>query len=310
MQLKSIIKFASLLFAAPVFAGGCEDIDKCPAEILIVATKPEYRNEEQNQGLESVRTTLEKFSVSANKYEISPEGVSTEDLQKILYDKNNKGRYKAIIFPNGRVSYSNGGDVWSSAIRPDQWKVFTDYSAQTKNKIVYLNEYPSNNTGTELAYDFTGNPLNYKVPQPIIIEDGMIGADELNKLELTTEETWHFPAKITPNAPGFTVVEPLMYFGPNNVAPEQTIGAVACETAEGAKTAAFFTSFGSWSRVSAALNIYWLTWVYEMDFSKISEAQYSTEDAIRMAASDAPRSTKLGIALVLSTISAVLLTLF
>ncbi|ORX51385.1 hypothetical protein BCR36DRAFT_287885 [Piromyces finnis] len=288
------------------------DSDKCKADILIVTTQ--NLDAFQNEGYNSVVNTLTKFSVPANKLSIDPNGVDTTYIRNVLYRNNDEGRYKAIVFPNGRVSYNSGGDQWVSAIRPDQWLLFDEYSAVTGSRIVYLNEYPSNNTATELAYDFKGDQAsNFKIAQKISFpEDSSSFIEDLKDIELNTQDTWHFPAKIEDESKykvdGFDSVEPLLYFeSAGETIPEKTIAAVACER-QGSIYAGFFTSFGSWSKTAAALNIYWLTWALNTDFSKISDAHISTEKALDMS-SDAPKSIKLALlSLVVSTLLVIFVT--
>lgn len=307
MQFKNLLKF--LVFAAPLVAAkNCNepdniDSDDCKADILIVTS--EDATVEQDEGFKSVVNTLSKFAVPANQLKVPINGIDDSVILRILYkgDKaQNVPRYKAIVFPNGRVSYNTGstneGDaIWESAIKPQQWDLFTSYSAGTKTRIVYLNEYPSNNTGTELAYP--GNKALFKVAQKISISEDSTLLNELSSYDLNTQDTWHFQAKYRDPEMNrldlFDSVEPLLYFDakPEEGIADQSIGAVACSR-EGSEFAGFFTSFGSWSKTAAVLNIYWLTWALNTDFSKISSKQYSTEDAIRLA-SGAPKTVKLAM---------------
>lgn len=272
MQFKKFLKFLAL--AAPLVAAkDCSDpqyieTDDCKADVLIVTS--DNTSIEQDEGFKSVVNTLSKFAVPANQLKVKSSGVDDSEIIRILYkgDKaQNIPRYKAIVFPNGRVSYNTGstneGDaIWQSAISPQQWDIFTSYSAGTKTRIVYLNEYPSNNTGTELAYP--GNKALYKVAQKISISEDSTLLNELSSYDLNTQDTWHFQAKYRDEEMNkldlFESVEPLLYFDakPEEGIPDQTIGAVACSR-EGSEFAGFFTSFGSWSKTAAVLNIYWLT---------------------------------------------------
>jgi len=316
MQFKKFFKV--LLFAAPVLAGcNLDNLDSkdCQADILIVTTS----DKETDPGYTSVVQTLQKFGVPTNKYIIQKNGVKDDEIKKVLYKNEAQGigRYKAIVFPNGRVAY-NGGGQWSSALEKNQWEIFDKYAATTTYRIVYLNEYPNDeNTGTALVTNDPTNEANFQFDQPIIVpeEAGSSVAADLNGSNLTTSGTYHYPAKIDENAKklyNFEEVTPILYFGPAQQSAEytdNTVAGVSCVSSSGAKYAAFFTSFGEWSRTSNALNVYWLTWALDTDISKISDQKLTTKQAIEKA-NDAPKSLKLGMAVVLSSLSAIVLAMF
>jgi hypothetical protein len=313
MQLKNILKLSLLAAVPAVIAKDCnkENIDSpdCQADVLIVTTK----NKQEDEGFKSVIGTLEKFSVPTNQYTIDESGTTDEEIRQVIYKDQAKklGRYKAIVFPNGRISYNTADGTWASALSDDQWAIFEEYTASTNNRIVYLNEYPSNNTGTLLYND---QFRNFQVKQPIVVPEDSAIAEELNSNNLNTLDTWHFPAKIDPNYNllAFESVEPLLYFQATQDVPElpeDTVAAVSCKKNDGSQFAAFFLSFGQWSKTSASLNVYWLTWALNTDISKISDKHLSTKEAIEKA-SDAQKSSKLIMAFLLSSLSAIVLALF
>ena len=313
MQFKKLLK--ALLLAVPVIADcNLDNLDdpKCAADILIITTS----DKETDPGYTSVVETLKKFSVPTNKYIVKESGANDAEIKKVIYknEQQGLGRYKAIVFPNGRVSYQGNGQ-WASALDKSQWAIFEEYSAKTNYRIVYLNEYPSaENTGTKLATANPTNDNNFKMEQSIIVPEdrGEIAAD-LNSSNLNTSGTYHYPAIIDENEVklnNFEEVVPILYFGPAAPEyPEQTVAGVSCTKSGGAKYAALFTSFGDWSRTSNALNVYWLTWALDTDISRISDSHLTTKEAIEKA-NDAPRSIKLGMAVVLSSLSAIVLAMF
>jgi len=312
MQFKNILKsFAFISASVVAFASAdCSDpskidSDECKADILIVTTAE--RNKEQNEGFMSVVESLKKFDVPANQLAIPPQGVDDSEIIRILYRDpaaQNFGRYKTVVFPNGRVSYSNGSQFWESAIRANQWDIFTNYATNTQTNIVFLNEYPSNYTGTELAYE------TYNSNQRITFHPDAVLVDELATEELNTDQAWHYPAKIMNESElqlyGFNDVKPILYFEPNQDIPEQTVAAVEGYY-KGAEFAAFYTSFGQWSSTSSKLNIYWVNWALG-DLSHVSDSQYTNEQAIKLSAS--PKSVKLAMGcVVFSTILVIFTTL-
>lgn len=319
MLFKDLFK-AIALIGAPLAAyavnDNCADADKidtekCRADILIVTT--EERNAKQNEGFSSIVNTLERFAIPANQLSIPKAGIRDDEITRILYSDpvNKKGRYKAVVFPNGRVSYANVQDgddqnaMWSSALTWSQWDLITQYAANTQSRIVYLNEYPSNNTGTTCAY------TQYNLNQKISLEQEANMIDELANVDLNTEQTWHYPAKIGEEQDlrltyGFEYVRPLMYFEPADSIQERTVAAVECNN-QGAEYAGFFTAFGSWSKTAAAINIYWLTWALG-DISKISDQHITAEKALGMSA--APKSIKLAFGCIaISTLFVIIATL-
>jgi len=327
MLFKNVFKTFALL-GAPLLAYAVDencanpdkiDTDKCRADILIVTTQE--RNQRQNAGLESIVTTLERFSIPANQLSVPQMGIKDDEIYRILYSDaaRTSPRYKAIVFPNGRVSYANGCDdngncsadaMWKSALSWEQWNIITQYSANTNSRIVYLNEYPSNNTGTELAYE---NFNNYAENQKYSIDQEFDIVPELSQVELNTFETWHYPAKISPEDKnrlehGFEYVKPMLYFEPSANVPDITVAAVECSN-QNALYAGFFTSFGQWSTTAAALNIYWLNWALDTDIEKISEQHISNIDALNMSA--APKAVKLAFSsIAISTIIVIIAALF
>jgi len=322
MQLKSLLKFACLAVLPTVMASDCnklEDLDKdeCNAEILIITTLSE--NKESNngdEGFKSVVNTIKRFSVPAMQLEIPITGVDTKVIEDYLWqDKENKmARFNAVVFPNGRVSYSSSGNIWKSAIRGDQWNIFYDYAREGNARLVFLNEYPSNHTGTDLYAGQIDNPAEaekkYKVKQLVTPESGIAEEEALAEAKVDTNGVWHFPAKIQNYNNGVTA-EPLLYFEPDDEQnyPEKTIAAVTCEN-NGASYAGFFMGFGGWSKLSNALNVIWLSWATQKDFKLLSGEQLTSEDAINtISASD--KTTKLEVLFVtLTTLFTIFATLF
>jgi len=306
--LKSFVLLCSFLVAnAAVDCSNPDkiDTDACRADILIITT------DQTSDGFKSVRNTLDKLKISTNQLIIPKEGVADDRFLYFLYENPTTlegARYSAIVFPNGRVSYDNGKinePSWESAIKPNQWDIFNNYSAKTQSRIVFLNEYPSNYTGTKLLYD---NPVYYRSLQNYSFDENadlFVSSKEDN---LNTEEIWHYQAKLLSDRDlkksGFSNVEPLLYFEPSENVPEKSVAAVDGYYND-ARFLAFYTGFGEWSSVSNKLNVFWITWFFG-DISHISDAHITSEEAF----SASPKSAKLALgSIVLSTIFVIMATL-
>jgi hypothetical protein len=290
----------------------CQEFNK---NILIMVSEGSVNDSAYN----SIAAIIQKYEINAKHIKIPRSGISDADLQNILYE-NNQPKYKAIVFPNGRVSYSQGNESdpnWQSAINNEQWEQIYEYSRTTGSRVVFLNEFPSMYTGTQLHSTFANltpdDPL-YNSEQTITAAQGSNYSDIINKVKLSTSNIHHFPAVIqnTQNV----VATPLLYFEPTESIPEQTVAAVEVDYA-GAKFAAYFMAFGDWSATSRTLNILWISWATGLDLKTLSSQEVSTEEALiensnaqmdsNLTTSDARRNGKLEMLFV--TIST-LFTLF
>ncbi|ORX51383.1 hypothetical protein BCR36DRAFT_411850 [Piromyces finnis] len=287
MYFKLFSKLSLILFGSASVI--CQQLNK---NILIVTTDD---NESEDLATNSILETMEKYSINRHRIKIKKSGILDEDLHNALYDDNGNAKYKAIVFPNGRISY-NDDDIWTSAIKPLQWEEIYQYSRSFGSRLVFLNEYPSNYTATMLYSDNDNNNI-FTSLQKISAAPGTTGAEAINSANLDTNNIYHFPAKLQNTETVFA--EPLLYFNENDVLPEKTIAAVSVNNA-GAKYAAYFMAFGGWSKTSHALNILWLSWATEMDLKDLSSTQdVTTEQALlnvkNNISSDAERNRKLGI---------------
>jgi len=324
MLFKNLLK-AAVLVATPfvAYAGtNCADPDKidtdeCKADILIVTTDKQSRTKSQDEGFASIVNSLQRFAIPANQLEVPETGVPDSEIYRFLYsdDAHTQPRYSAIVFPNGRVSYSNVQQgaaatedlLWKSAFSYNQWEIFNDFSRNTGSRIVYLNEYPSNNTGTTIQYEM------YTANQKITLVDAT-SLEELQNVDLNTDRIWHYPAKIDDEQElslnyGFEYVNPLLYFEPDaeGKVPEKTVAAVECKN-QGAEYAAFYVSFGDWSTTAAALNIFWLTWALKADIQQLSDEHITTAEALKKSAASKTARLAMGC-LTISTLFVIIATL-
>jgi len=314
MQLKSLLKFASLALVPSVLAGctSLNDLDKkeCKSDILIITTLDENKeSNDGNAGLQSVVDTIRTFQIPAMQLEIPQGGVDTNVIEQYLWqNKQTKhARFSVVVFPNGRVSYSSTGDIWKSAIRGEQWDLFYEYSKEGNVRLVFLNEYPSNHTGTEVVGGESQDVSRYKVKQQVTPAEGIMEEDAIREANVDTDGVWHFPAAQKDYGNGVRT-DDLLYFEPAlpNY-PEKTLAAVTCEK-DGAVYAGFFMGFGKWSSLSNALNVIWLSWATEKDFHLISGNQMTSAEAIAMSAS--VKTTKLEVLFItLSSLLTIYLTL-
>jgi len=67
--------------------------------------------------------------------------------------------------------------------------MFYDYSRNFDTRLVFLNEYPSNYTSTELIQEYKGEEAKkmYQSNQVIIPEEGINEEETLKNAKLTTE---------------------------------------------------------------------------------------------------------------------------
>jgi len=320
MQLKSLLKLACLALIPKVIAecDSLQELDKpkCKSEILIITTLDEDKvSNDGNAGLQSVVETIKRFQIPAMQLEIPSNGVETSLIESYLWqDKQAKHpRFNVVVFPNGRVSYSSTGDIWKSAIRGDQWDLFYEYSRDGGVSLVFLNEYPSNHTGTELVGGENQNVGRYKLKQQVTPAEDILEEDAIREANVDTDGVWHFPAVVKDYGNGVKA-SPLLYFEPAQPDyPERTLAAVTCEKSENGGPAAvyagFFMGFGKWSNLSNALNVVWLSWATGKDFHLLSGNQMTSAEAIAMSASD--KTTKLEVLLItLTTLITVFVTLF
>jgi len=234
--------------------------------------------------------TFKKYSINYKLVTVNKKGITNEELNKHLFKEvngNQMPQFKVLVFPNGRVSYNRADysrsedSDWQSAIKYDQWELFYDYSRNYDARLVFLNEYPSNYTSTELVQEYKGDQAKkmYQTKQVIIPEKNIDEEQTLIDAKLTTEGIYHFPAKIV-NLGNGVKAEPLLYFGENEDFPEKSIAAVTVDNKD-AQYVAFFMAFGEWSKDSTALNVVWLSWATGKDFRLLSGNQKSSEDAIK-----------------------------
>jgi len=299
MNCKSIIQYLFLL-TLPLIIFGKKD-DEMP-EILVLTTESEGTTGDCASALK----TFSKYEVPYHIISISQSGITDNDLEKNLFDVTSTGeklpKYKVIVFPNGRISYDLADyslttqSDWQSALKNDQWEYFYQYSRNYGARLVFLNEYPSNYTGTVLYHEYVGDEakIKYQLKQQIIAEKGIPEEQTINESILTTSGIYHFPAKIVDNHNGITA-KPLLYFSPTNNFPEQTVAAVTVDN-NGAQYVAFFMAFGEWSTTSTALNVIWLTWATQKDLKYTSNKQVTTKEAIEENSynSDSAGSRKYG----------------
>ena len=98
-----------------------------------------------------------------------------------------------MVFPNGRVGYDyskTSDSDWKSAINYNQWEIIYDYSRNFDVRLVFLNEYPSNYTSTELAYNYDNEEKAkkaYQIKQAIIAEKGVTEENTINSSGFITE---------------------------------------------------------------------------------------------------------------------------
>ena len=100
------------------------------------------------------------------------------------------------MFPNGRVSYDRAdysrteNSDWQSALKYEQWEMFYDYSRNFDTRLVFLNEYPSNYTGTTLYKTFEPEEakIKYQSVQSIKSEPNIIYSEAVNESKLDTKE--------------------------------------------------------------------------------------------------------------------------
>jgi len=237
-----------------------------------------------------------KYDVETVK--IPKKGVNDNQLNNYLYKKGTP-KYKAIVFPNGKVPYNKHGN-WTSALKDPQWNTFYDYSRKHGSRLVFLNEFPSAFTGTNVHPTYSTNSQLCTARQRITAAPGTPHEQIINnQLNLNTEGIYHyFP--IIENAQNVTT-KPLLYFEPNEQITDRTVAAVEVDNA-GAKISAYFLAFGDWSNTSKVLNILWMSWATEQDFKMLSADQISTEQALLQngnnngsapSSSDAGRNGKL-----------------
>jgi len=269
MHFKLLSKLSLLLIGSASVI--CQELNK---NILIVTTE---ETNSQDLATEAILQTMAKYNINKDRIKIKPTGIADKDLHDILYDTNGNPNYKAVVFPNGRISYNND-DIWKSAIKDNQWDEFYQYSRTYGTRLVFLNEYPSNYTASVLYNN--QNADVYQSNQIISAAPGTPNAETINSAKLDTYNIYHYPAVIQNSE--LITAEPLLYFGPNDYCPEQTVAAVAVNYS-GAQYAAYFMAFGGWSKTSHALNILWLSWATEMDLKDLTMStgdSVSTEQAL------------------------------
>jgi len=301
-----------------------ENIDKeeCSADILIVTT---MEKSDESPSYKALVKTLNDNIIKANNLKVPKEGITDDKIDLALYSNVNGkkiGRYKVLVFPNGRVSYDqndvqNSISTWQSAITFNQWEGFYDYSRENDARLVFLNEYPSNYTGTQLYYDINPQESQEEIDKKLLGKQVIVPAPDIyeenaiKEAQINTEHIWHFPAKEN-QTPGITI-EPLLYFDASPPEyPEKTLAAVLVKNEKNGKEAnyaAFFLPFGDWNEGSTALNVIWLSWALQKDFKYISGKQISAEEAIKQ--SGASQTSKLELIFVaLCTIFTITVTLF
>jgi len=320
MKCQKLIKLA-MLMVSPLasYALDClkeSDLNNpdCQKDILIITNVKSDGGDERSGSFKAVVNTLEKYDIGANQLQVPQSGILDSEIEKALY-KDNMARYSVLVFPEGRVSYNqqvnSAENEWASALTYDQWEKFYEYSRNTNKKLVFLNDYPGNYTGTADYVDTRNLDKNlHKSVQNIVpVQDALNQevAEAVSEVSISTAEIWHYPAVESPSEK-ITSVEKLLMFQKNNEITEDTIAAVTANY-DGAQYASFFMPLGSWDeKGSDALNIIWLTWGLEKDFSKIAGKQVSAKDAIK---SDAPKSSKLELIFVaLCTLLTISVTFF
>jgi len=309
MNCKIIIQLA-LLLVFPLLAFCKEDAE---ADILVFVIDGSQSND-----YASAIQTFKKYDISHNVVSIQKTGISNEELENYLYkevDGQKLPKYKVLVFPNGRVSYDRAdysrteNSDWQSALKYEQWEMFYDYSRNFDTRLVFLNEYPSNYTSTELIHEYKGDEAKkmYQSNQVIIPEEGINEEETLKNAKLTTEGIYHFPARIVDLGNGVTA-DPILYFGENQEFPEKSVAAVSVNN-NGAQYIAFFMAFGEWSKDSTALNIVWLTWATEKDLKHLSGKQISTEDALKESSAQGLNKFEIILAAVATAIT-LIITIF
>jgi len=316
MNFKSLFPIALLLIFS-ILKVSSED-----ADILIVTIDNSKDNniKYNSTSYDSITATMKKYLINSHKLSVPTIGILDSDIDEALYIKVNNAtfpKYKVIVFPDGRVSYdasnpNSGNSTWQSAIKPSQWEKFYEYSRNYNTRLVFLNEYPSNYTGTTLYQKLEPDEAikKYQSVQNIKSEPDIIYAEVVNESKLDTKEIYHYPAIIDQKVikKSKLKVESLLYFEANKDFPEETVAAVTVDN-DGAQYAAFFMAFGDWSTTSSVLNVVWLTWAFEKDFRFLSGLHQNTEQVIKES-SGSGKSTKIEILVVtLSTIFTIIYNL-
>jgi len=225
--------------------------------------------------------------------------------------ENGQPRFKALVFPNGRVAYK-GAEAWKSSLTDEQWAYLEDYARKNDGRIVYLNEYPHELTCTEV-YNHYGetNPNAFDKEQKVSAPESTSLHQEINDLGFTTKYIHHYPAVQNPKTANTCEVEPFLFFDKELPDfPEQTWAAVTAKR-DGLNMIAFYLAFGEWSNASTALNIIWLEWALGKNFKQISTIEGADTLGAFKKTSDAKVSTAAGVVLVtLSTLFTLVVTLF
>jgi len=288
------------------------------AEILVFTTEKDGTSL-QNEYASAIQT-FTRYEIPYHIVPISRNGITDEQLNQQLFsysDGKAIPKYKVLVFPNGRISYDHADysksskSDWQSAIKYDQWEILYDYSRNYDARLVFLNEYPSNYTSTELAHESIDEEIarqSYQLKQTITAEKGVTEENTINSSGFTTEGIYHFQAKIKDYGNGITA-KPLLYFSECSGFPDKSVAAVTVNN-KGAKYVAFFMAFGEWSSTSSVLNIIWLTWATQKDLKYSSNKDVTTQQAIneiRDSYNGVGKATKAEFLLIiLSTITAII----
>jgi len=263
---------------------------------------------------------MKNYNINYDRLLVKRSGILDEEIDKALFFNINGTalpKYSVLVFPDGRVSYDaanprTGNSNWQSAIKPNQWERFYNYSRNYDSRLVFLNEYPSNYTGTKLYKEFESSEaeLKYQSIQNIKSELDISDAKAINESNLNTKEIYHYPAVIdTHSSKKDFKVEKLLYFEPNDDFPEETLAAVTVDN-KGAQYVAFFMAFGDWSKTSSVLNIVWLSWAVEKDFKFISGNHIDTAQGIKETSGSGNSLTLEILLMILSTIFTIFYIIF
>jgi len=211
-----------------------------------------------------------------------------------LNDSTTVGNYGLIVVLS-EVSYDYGSDGYRSALTQSQWTSLYNYQIAFGVRMVRLDAYPSDQSGTKAL----GACCDTGVEQYVAISSDKYFPTAGLKIgaTLSTSGLYHYPASI----PDSSTTTEIAQFKKNSVFPTDTTAAVVNSFLGGRQQMVFFMpSATDWSLTSALLQHAWINWATrglyvgqrraslqtQVDDMFLITSLYSPEEDYRIGTSD------------------------
>jgi len=159
-----------------------------------------------------------------------------------------------LIIVLSEVSYDYGSDGYQSALTQTQWTALFNYQIAFGVRMVRLDAYPSDDSGTKALGDCCGDGVEQFIS---ISNDTMFSTAGLKiGATLSTAGLWHYPAAITDSSTTTEVAQ----FSSNGEFKTKTTAAVVNNFKGRQQMVFFLPSSTDWSLTSGLLQHAWINW--------------------------------------------------